>query len=222
MFLLAQAWGLGVWGRWFAGLTFPLCGFLVGWLLYPGDQRRGLAALDVARHAGGLARPHPAPGGRAGSGRRRDLAWGHVQTAAHVLLAVGAYVVWLTLRDRQVGRPVAIWVGGVACGIGLAAIEVGPLAAYLTRSPVWGDRDLERVAPWRLVRPRLLEAVCTALPSLYGSQRRGEPNLARAIGADNQNESAGGYVPGWQRWSCSRRWPGPPGATILGSGSCSG
>ncbi len=35
MFLLARSWGLGPWGRWFAGLAFPLCGFLVVWLLYP-------------------------------------------------------------------------------------------------------------------------------------------------------------------------------------------
>ena len=35
MFLLARSWGLGFWGRWFAGLTYPFCGFLVLWLLFP-------------------------------------------------------------------------------------------------------------------------------------------------------------------------------------------
>ena len=35
MFLLARRWGLGAWGRWFAGLAFPFCGFLVVWLLFP-------------------------------------------------------------------------------------------------------------------------------------------------------------------------------------------
>ncbi len=35
MFLLARSWGLGAWGRWFAGLVYPFCGFLVLWLLYP-------------------------------------------------------------------------------------------------------------------------------------------------------------------------------------------
>src|SRR4051794_23340211 len=34
-FLLARRWGLGPWGRWFCGLAFPLCGFLVVWLLFP-------------------------------------------------------------------------------------------------------------------------------------------------------------------------------------------
>ena len=35
MFLLARVWGLGFWGRWFAGLVYPFCGFLVVWLLFP-------------------------------------------------------------------------------------------------------------------------------------------------------------------------------------------
>ncbi len=107
---------------------------------------------------------------------------------------MGAYAAWLTWHDRRLGRRQVGWAAGVILGVCLAAIEVVPLAVYLTRSPVWGDRDRERVEPWKLARPRLFEAVCTAVPSLYGSQRRGEPNLAKAIGADNQNESAGGYA----------------------------
>ena len=35
MFLLARVWGAGLWGRWFAGLVYPFCGFLIVWLLYP-------------------------------------------------------------------------------------------------------------------------------------------------------------------------------------------
>ena len=35
MFLLARMWGLGGWGRWFAGLAYPVSGFLIVWLLYP-------------------------------------------------------------------------------------------------------------------------------------------------------------------------------------------
>ncbi len=35
MFLLARSWDLGAWGRWFAGLVYPFCGFLVLWLLFP-------------------------------------------------------------------------------------------------------------------------------------------------------------------------------------------
>ena len=45
MFLLARSWRLGFWGRWFAGLVYPFCGFLVVWLLYPGHGRRDLDAV---------------------------------------------------------------------------------------------------------------------------------------------------------------------------------
>jgi hypothetical protein len=68
------------------------------------------------------------------------------------------------------------------------------MAAYLSRSPVWGDRRRETPPWWSIVRPRLLDAVCTALPYAYGSQRRGQPHLARAVGVHNLNESAGGYA----------------------------
>ncbi len=194
MFLLARAWGYGPWGRWFSGLTFPFCGFLVVWLLFPVTNAAVwmpwvlLATERVwdrpcARRAAGLALT---VGG--------TLLGGHVQTSAHVLLAAGAYSAWRGWRGERLARGLVAWSLGVALGVAIAAIEVVPLGFYLTRSPVWGDRDRERKSPWVLERPRLLDAACTALPSLYGSQRRGQPNLARALGVHNQNESAAGFA----------------------------
>jgi hypothetical protein len=87
----------------------------------------------------------------------------------------------------------ACW-AGFLLGVGLAAVEVVPLGFYLAESPVWRDRDRVRRPPWEFSKPRLLDAVCTALPYAYGSQRRGHPNLARAIGVHNLNESAGGFA----------------------------
>lgn len=209
MFLLGRAWGLRAWGRWSAGLTFPLCGFLVAWLLYPVTNAAIwlpwiLLATEATwqrpswRRAGGLALTV------AGT-----LLGGHVQTAAHVLLAAGSYATWLAWRAGRADRRLLVGACGVLLGVGLAAVEVVPLGAYLARSPVWGDRDRERVEPWRLARPRLVEAVCTAFPSIYGSQRRGEPNLAKAVGADNQNEAAGGYAGlGTLIWLAPLAWSG--------------
>ena len=193
-FLLARAWGFGGWGRWFSGLAFPFCGFLVGWLLYPVTNAaiwmpwaflatRGVFERPTARRAAGLAL---VVGG--------TLLGGHVQTSAHVLLAVGAYATWRLATRSVGGRGVVAWSAGIALGVGLAAVEVVPLGAYLSRSPVWGDRERERASPWSLVKPRALDAACTALPYLYGSQRRGQPNLARALGVANLNESAGGFA----------------------------
>ncbi len=198
MFLLARAWGLGVWGRWFTGLAFPLCGFLMAWLLYPvanvalwmpwlflatdrvldRPEARGVAALATAV---GLV-----------------LLGGHVQTSAHVLLAAAAYAGWRARAGSPLPaarRSWRAWMAGTALGMVLGAIEIVPLGVYLTKSPVWADRAAEKRPAGAIERPRLWDAARTALPYALGSQRRGQPNLARAlVGAHNLNEAAGGFA----------------------------
>jgi hypothetical protein len=234
MFLLMRRWGAGVWGRWFAGLLFPFCGFLVLWLLYP--------VTSVAIWMPWLFWATDRLGDRASSRNVGVLALvtacvllgGHIQTSAHVLLATGAYATWRSLRaaisadsrssvksgsssvhlfasthpvirqddapvpllqKQPLNRryPVAVWALGIALGISVAAIEILPLAVYLTKSPVWNDRANERLSVWQLARPRVLDSICTLFPYAYGSQRRGHPNLAKALGVHNLNEAAGGF-----------------------------
>ena len=194
MFLLARAWGLGRWGRWFAGLAYPFCGFLVVWLLYPVTNVAIWLPWVLLATQAVWDRPTVRRGVGLSCAVGGTILGGHVQTAAHVLLASALYVGFLLVRERRAGASLVGWGLGMALGIALAAIEVLPLGAYLGRSPVWQDRDRERVAPWIVARPRIFEMACVALPSLYGSQRRGEPNLARVVGADNQNESAGSFA----------------------------
>ncbi len=198
MFLLARSWGLGFWGRWFAGLVYPFSGFLVVWLLFP------VTAVAIWMPWLFLAtdRVFREPGRRSaviqGATTALILLGGHIQTSAHVLLASGAYATWRWISrrvkrfDRR--RVLVAWSAGTLLGIGLAAVQVIPLAAYLSRSPVWGDRRRESPPWWIMVRPRVLDSVCTALPYAYGSQRRGHPNLARTLGVHNLNESAGGFA----------------------------
>lgn len=201
MFLLARAWGLGPWGRWFSGLAFPLTGFLVVWLQYPVTNAAiwmpwvFLAADRV------VALPSPRRVAALGLVVGGLFVGGHVQTSAHVLLAAGLDLVWRMVRraSRQGAaeagvRSAACWCAGIALGLGLAAVTIVPLWFYLGKSPVWGDRERERPSPWRLVRPRLLDGLCTAVPDVFGSQCRGQPNLARAVGVHNYNESTGGYA----------------------------
>lgn len=198
MFLLAHTWGLGAWGRWFAGLTFPFCGFLVAWLLYPVANVAIWMPWVVLATEGVLARPSRGRVAGLAVATACLLLGGHIQTAAHVLLACAGYVAWRRVTSRLgpplPSRRVVTWIAGVALGVGLAAIQVVPLGFYLSRSPVWGDRLVEKEAFGSLGRPRFLEAVCTALPYAYGSQRRGHPHLAPALGVQNLNESAGGFA----------------------------
>jgi hypothetical protein len=78
--------------------------------------------------------------------------------------------------------------------LALASVQILPLGSYLAKSPVWSARQSETAAWWKIARPRLLDLLCTAVPYVYGSQRRGQPNLAKALGVNNLNESAGGFA----------------------------
>jgi len=201
MFLLARAWGFGAWGRWFAGLVFPFCGFLVSWLLFPSASVA--VWLPWLFLASDRVLESPGPRSIGGLALVMGMAFlaGHIQTSVHMLLAAGVYAAWRAWARPEtsplppLGRlGVSSWAGGVCLGVAVAAIEVVPLGVYLTKSPVWGDRDRERLPVWNCTSPRLLDAGCTALPYAFGSQRRGHPNLARALGVHNLNESAGGFV----------------------------
>ncbi len=215
MFLLARFWNLGFWGRWFAGLTYPFCGFLVVWLLFPVTPVAiwmpwlFLATSRVLRN----------PGARAAAWLAVAIALtvfgGHIQTSAHVLLAGGLYAAvnigWRAYQGTNWRQATLAYSAGTVLGLGLAAVQILPLGFYLTKSSVWSDRREERSAWWQLERPRLLDAACTAMPYMYGSQRRGHPNLARALGVHNLNESAAGYA-GLATLIWLAPWPSPRAA----------
>jgi hypothetical protein len=198
MFLVARSWGLGTWGRWFAGLVYPFSGFLILWLLYPVTNVAIwlpwlLLATDrlfrdpSARRAGGLAVVVALV-----------VLGGHIQTSAHVLLAGGLYalarIAWQPGNGGVRWRPALTWALGVCLGLSLASAQILPLGSYLSRSPVWSARQHETAPWWKVTRPRLLEMACTAMPYVYGSQRRAQPSIAKAVGVNNLNESAGGFA----------------------------
>jgi hypothetical protein len=198
MFLLARSWGCGFWGRWFAGLVYPFCGFLIVWLLYPVTPVAIWLPWLVLATDGVLDEPRARRAGLLAIVVGLVIVGGHIQTSAHVLLAAGLFASWRAMsalaswRDR--GRRLLFWAAGIALGLVLGAAQIIPLGYYLAKSPVWGDRRRETKASWELSPPRLPDALCTAFPYVYGSQRRGHPNLARGLGVHNLNESAGGYA----------------------------
>ena len=195
MFVLARSWGFGVWGRWFTGLTFPFCGFLVVWLLYPVTSAAIWMPWLFWASDAVLDRPNSGRVGVLGLVVGCIFVSGHVQTSAQVLLASGLYVSWRAIREGSITiRPFTFWSLGVGLGLAIAAVSIVPLWVYLGKSPVWADRERDRPSSLRLTRPRVLDAVCTAVPYAFGSQRRGQPNLARAVGVHNLNESAGGFA----------------------------
>jgi len=202
MFLLARAWKLGRWGCCFSGLVFPFSGFLVGWLLYPVTPVAiWMPWMFLVSHRA-LNKPDGYSVVLVALVTALVIFGGHIQTGAHVLTAVGLYVLIQSItafRARQDGRPyrprgLLIWGAGLTLGLALAAVQILPLADYLSKSPVWGDRQRDTPPWWKPSKPRVLDILCTPLPYIFGSQRRGQPNLARALGVHNLNESSGGFV----------------------------
>ncbi|HWE37119.1 MAG TPA: hypothetical protein VG406_11180 [Isosphaeraceae bacterium] len=195
MFLLARAWGFGPWGRWFAGLAFPFSGFLVLWLLFPVTSVAVWLPWLLLSTDRLWNRPSAARVGGVALAVGLVLLGGHIQTSVHVLLLALFDVGWrLGAEGRRGLKRVAAWSGGVVLGLAIGAVGFVPLGFYLSRSPVWEDRAAEKVSAWAIVPPRPLDAARTAYPYLLGSQRRGQPNLAKAVGAQNLNESAGGFA----------------------------
>ena len=192
MYLLASHWGAKRAGRFFAGLVYPFTGFLVVWLLYPVTNVAVWLPWILWASDRLLDRPSIRRFGAMALVVGLCLVGGHVQTSAHVLLASGLSFLWRVRRIRFLAA--VCWTGATLLGIGIAAIEILPLADYLTKSPVWTDRAAERKPVWELAKPRMLDMACTGLPYAFGSQTRGHPNLARALNVHNLNESAGGFA----------------------------
>ena len=151
MFLLARSWGLGFWGRWFAGLVYPFCGFLVVWLLFPVTAVAIwmpwlLLATDRVFRA-----PGPTVGGLAGGRRRRSSSWADTSRRA----PMSCWQAGCTAPgDGWTGRAATQSRGGrrspgrlgTCLGLAMAAVQILPLAVYLAKSPVWGDRQREGAA----------------------------------------------------------------------------
>ena len=154
-------WGFRGWGRWFAGLVYPFCGFLIVWLLYPGHSRGHLASLADPRErscpaaagseggraagprggAGDPGRPHPDERPRP-SGVGSSSHSGGSSPRPRCPAASGGTGYWAGAS-------------GIAIGLLLGAVQILPLGSYLAKSPVWGDRRLE-TRPW-------YEAVASAI-----------------------------------------------------------
>ncbi len=146
MFLLARAWGFGPWGRWFSGLAFPFCGFLVVWLLFPVTNVAVWMPWVFLATERVWERPIGEAGRLARPGRSAGLCWAGTSRPAPMSCSRPG-----PTRAGEVGRSRADRRGliGLVSGRrpwawGSRRSRSSRSAFYLARSPVWGDRERER------------------------------------------------------------------------------
>jgi hypothetical protein len=195
-FLLCRDLGLGRQACCWCGVMLPLSGFFTLWRLYPLNASATalpwvwLAFVRLSERA---------------SPRRTALtaaatAWlivaGNVQIAAVGLVGVGAHFAKSlpgTSRDA-VARTASAFAVAIGLGLALSAPAWSSLAEYLSRSPIWADRLAEHSAEGRGARPRWADLPGVVLPFVFGSERRGDANVAKAVGASNVNEAASAHI----------------------------
>ena len=181
-----------------------------------------------------LDRPGPRTVGLAGAGRRRWSCWAGTSRPVPTCCSRrprtwpgGSAGAGAGGVGAERGRAARRGRWGRAWALPWRASRSIPLAVYLAQEPGLGrSRPRAGRRPGRWTRPRLLDAVCTALPYAFGSQRRGHPNLAQGRRGP-QPERVGGRVrragdpglaraPGWSGAAAAAagRVPRRPGGSF--------
>lgn len=196
MWLLAFEMGGGPWVRAWSAVTVPLTGFFTLWRIFP----LASAATVLPWLWAMSLRLRSMPSIRQFALTSLAVAWvvvaGNVQVAAvgfcgtAALQACRAAGLWA----KRAIRITAIQTGALVCGLVIALPAWAGLLDYLDRSPVWVDRHAEHSGTGRGAKARWADLPCVVFPFIYGSERRGDANVARAVGATNVNEAASGHV----------------------------
>jgi hypothetical protein len=123
---------------------------------------------------------------------------GNIQVAAVGMMIVLAMFCWFepaSNPSQKINLKQRIFMTSAALFTGLLIAAPGwiSLADYLAESPIWADRIAEHSGSGRGTVARWRDLPCLVAPYLYGSERHGDANIHKAIGAGNVNEAASGY-----------------------------
>ncbi len=174
MWIFASVWNLPLLGRGISMLAFSLSGYLVARLgSFP-------TAAAVAWFPWMMWACHRI----VTTQRASSVAWlglatgmlllaGHAQTAFYVLLASGAYALWLSGSIRGWRERFRVWAAATAAvllGLGLAAIQLVPTAQLLVLSDRAAGLDYDWTTNFSYSIARALTLIA---PNLYGTPADG-------------------------------------------------
>lgn len=173
MWAFAGRLGLPALGRGVSALAFGLSGYLVA----------RLGTYPMVAAAAWIPWLMWAALGSVQQGRRRDAAWlalfsgllllaGHAQTAWYGLLLAGLLVVYETARARPAGwyGRLALALGGVALGAGIAALQLLPTAELMGLSQRAGGVDVTVAMNFSYAPARALNFLS---PDVFGNPGSG-------------------------------------------------
>lgn len=177
----------------FAALSLPLSGFFTLWRIYPLVATGAVVPWFWLAFERLWAKPSAVRASLAGLAVAWLVVSGNVQVAAVGLF----FTVFLWAFRRHTfptAQSVSYSAAAILLGLLLSAPAWASLADYLDQSPIWADRVTEHSGGGRGATSRWADLPTLAVPFLYGSERRGDPNFHKALGAGNANEAASGYV----------------------------
>jgi hypothetical protein len=189
MYWLCRSWKASAVTRCWCALALPMTGFFTLWRLYPLVAAGGVIPWFLLAFERLSIRPSPIRFSLAALATAWLIVSGNVQIAAVGCIAVSLRCL-LNLSIKQSGWSSA----SLIVGFLISAPAWGSLASYLIQSPIWADRIAEHSGQGRSASARWMDLPTLIAPYLYGSERRGDPNLHKALGAGNVNEAASGYI----------------------------
>ena len=189
LYWLCRSWRAPFWTRCWCALALPMTGFFTLWRLYPLAATAGVIPWTLLAFERLSIRPSPARFSLAAMATAWLIVSGNVQIAA-----VGCIAISLRCLLNQSIKQAAWCSASLIVGFLISAPAWVSLASYLSQSPIWADRIAEHSGNGRSASARWMDLPTLVAPYLYGSERRGDPNLHKALGAGNVNEAASGYV----------------------------
>ena len=138
-YLLGRALGMRFAGGVLAGVAFGFNLWLVTWLVYPHSSVWALMPLLLFSVDCLVRRPDGPRAAGVAAVAAAILVSGHPESAVHVFLAAGAFLVMRVARARRavggpVARPLLVFAGAAILSVALAAVAIVPFLELVLRS----------------------------------------------------------------------------------------